>query len=117
MRTRFSLLAILLALALSSAQVLQTRAYDPVTQIPARTVPITAKVILVGIESAWVDTDYLIWNELIPIEHHQSVQVTDATTDVLFKVSYDIVFSTQLFRDKYVQFLKSIEVKEKIKNP
>jgi len=99
------------------APIFPTRAYDPVTQTPARTVPLRVKVVLVGIDSNWIDTDYLIWNQLIPLEQYQSIQDTDATTGVLFKLSYDVSFATQLFRDKYVQFLKSIEVRRKIKNP
>jgi hypothetical protein len=99
------------------APTLPARAYDPVTQTPARTVPLQIKVVLVGIDSNWIDTNYLIWNQLTPVEQYQSVQATAATTGILFKLSYDVVFATQSFRDKYVQFLRSIEVSRKIKNP
>lgn len=87
------------------------------TQVPTRTVPLTVKVVLVGIDRAWIDTNLLVWNELIPLDQYQSVQVTDAATGVLFKLTYDVVFATQYFRDKYVQFLKSVEASGKLKNP
>jgi len=117
MRVRLTLLAALFVLALCSSQIFPARAYDPVTQPPAKTVPLTVKVVLVGIDRAWIDTNLLVWNELIPLDQYQSVQVTDAATGVLFKLTYDVVFATQYFRDKYVQFLRSVEISRKFKNP
>jgi hypothetical protein len=92
-------------------------AYDPVTQPPARTVPISVRLVLVGFEKSWIDTDYMNWQVLVPIDWYQQIQVTEATTGVLFKVDYEFVFADQTFREEYVQFLNSIEVKQKIKNP
>lgn len=59
----------------------------------------------------------MIWNELIPITRYQSVQVTDATTGAMFKLDYELTYATDVFRTKYVSFLKSVETRRSMKNP
>lgn len=98
-------------------QVTPAESYNVVTQTPARTVPLSVKLVFVGLESGWVDTGHLVWNALIPIERYQSIQVTDATTGVLFKLDYELVFASEAFRAKYVGFIKSIETRQRMKNP
>jgi len=116
-----STVVVLCALILSVVQIFPGSAYNRVTQSPQRTISLSVRVVLVGIDRAWVDTDLMTWNtcarQLIPQEQYQTLQITGAGTGILFKLSYDIIFAAQSFRDKYVQFLKSIEVKKKIENP
>jgi len=118
MRLKIGLLSIILCVLLVPVtHVISAESYNIVTQMPARLAPLSVKLVFIGLESMWVDTGYLVWNELIPIERYQSIQVTDATTGILFKLEYELVFATEGFKAKYVSFLKSIETRKKIKNP
>lgn len=73
-----------------------------------RIVPITIKVVFVGLNSDALETKYMMWKENLPETQTNLILVGDNNTGVFYRLSYDFVFATPEFKNELVTHLKEI---------
>ena len=73
-----------------------------------RIVPLTIKVVFIGLNSDVLDAKYMMWRENLPNSETNSILVSENNTGVFFNVTYDFVFATPTFEDKLLLYLKEI---------
>ena len=73
-----------------------------------RVVPLTIKVVFVGLNSDVLETKYMMWKENLPDKQTNLILVGDNNTGVFFDIKYDFVFATPEFKNQFVSYLKEI---------
>jgi hypothetical protein len=73
-----------------------------------RIVPLTIKVVFVGLNSDVLETKYMMWRENLPNTQTNSILVAENNTGVFFNLTYDFVFATPAFKDQLVAYLEEI---------
>jgi hypothetical protein len=79
-----------------------------------REVPLEVKVVFIGFESNLIDKEYMTWNN--PHYKYQSYLIPGLSTNVVFNFSYDYVFVSEQFENRFVQYLSSIARQERHSN-
>jgi hypothetical protein len=80
-----------------------------------REVPLALKVVFVGIDAASVDTGFLDWQSAGQIVN--SILVTDDITGVVFQPHYSFTFASREFKQTFVNYLDTIEIRKNGPNP
>ncbi len=73
-----------------------------------RVVPLTIKVVFIGLNSDALETKYMMWQENIPERQTNSIIVSDNNTGVYFNLKYDFVFADAAFKNQFVTYLREI---------
>ncbi len=82
-----------------------------------RIVPITIKVVFVGLNSDALETEYMTWKENLPETQTNLILVGGNNTGVFYSISYDFVFATPEFKNELVTYLKEIAREGPAYNP
>jgi hypothetical protein len=84
-----------------------------------REVPITLKLVLVGFQPGWVDTQYFPWKYQTPDHRLNNIWNWGdyQQTGVKYKITYDVTFAQAGLKDDLVSYLKSIGEKRTGENP
>ena len=82
-----------------------------------RIVPLTIKVVFVGLNSDVLETKYIMWKENLPDSQTNSIIVSDNNTGVFFNIKYDFVFAEPAFKNQLVAYLKEIGRERPTYNP
>jgi ABC-type phosphate transport system substrate-binding protein len=106
-------LTILILTVLASLTTVQTSTLAQPQAVSTRTVPLEVKIVFMGLDPATVDPKYMEWNKnylsnFPPIVTNQ-IQVGGNDTGIYYQVTYRPIFASSSFKDKFVDFLKSIE--------
>jgi len=116
-RGRAVLLAVLLTLTLFPTNVAKGEDGSTTFQSVERVIPLTIRVVFVGIERTTIDADYLPWKENLPSKILNEIIITGNDTGIVFDLNYEYVFAPTEFKQKLVNYLRSIESVEEAENP
>ena len=73
-----------------------------------RTIPMTIKVVFIGLNSDVLETKYMMWKENLPDRQTNTIIVGDNNTGVFFDLKYEFVFAEPSSKDRFVSYLKEI---------
>jgi len=73
-----------------------------------RIVPLTIKVVFVGLNSDVLETKYMMWRENLPESQTNLILVGDNNTGVFFNLTYDFIFPEPIFKNELLTYLEEI---------
>lgn len=79
-----------------------------------RETSINIKIVLIGFNEEMIEKEYLTWNN--PYYKYQSILIPGISTNVLYLFNYFYTIVNEDFKKEFLNYLRSIEVKEYKKN-
>ena len=111
---RYVLVGILILSLLNAHEVGASTAHSSAI---SREVPMSVKVVFVGLHEDWVDLNYLPWKENLPSSVTNEILIGGDDTGVAYSMTYSYSFASSEFKDRFLSYLKSIEATVTSKNP
>jgi len=108
---------LLIILIIVAALITQLPSFASTTSVyvtSRREVSIKVKIVLIGFNEEMIDKEYLTWNN--PSYKYQSILIPGVSTNVLYLFDYSYTIVDEIFKNEFLSYLRSIEVKEFKKN-
>jgi len=106
-----------LIILIIAALIIQLPSFASTTSVYAtsrREVSIKVKIVLIGFNEEMINKEYLTWNN--PFYKYQSILIPGVSTNVLYLFDYSYTIVDEAFKNEFLNYLRSIEVKEFKKN-
>ena len=106
-----------LIILIIAALIIQLPSFASTTSVYAtsrREASIKIKIVLIGFNEEMIDEEYLTWNN--PFYKYQSILIPGVSTNVLYLFNYSYTIVDEAFKNEFLNYLRSIEVKEFKKN-
>jgi len=106
-----------LIILIIAALIIQLPSFASTTSVYAtsrREVSIKIKIVLIGFNEEMINKEYLTWNN--PFYKYQSILIPGVSTNVLYLFDYSYTIVDEAFKNEFLNYLRSIEVKEFKKN-
>ena len=106
-----------LIILIMAALIIQSPSFASTTSVYAtsrREVSIKIKIVLIGFDDEMINEEYLTWNN--PFYKYQSILIPGVSTNVLYLFDYSYTIVDETFKNEFLNYLRSIEVKEFKKN-